>query len=955
MTESKTTKIKFTSSQHEAIVSNERMLAITAGAGSGKTSVLIERVIECIRTRDVPLSKILAITFTDKAASELKHKLIKALGDPIAVSTGYISTFHSFCTRLLREGAPLLGLDPDFGVLDEGSSKIILRKAVKTQLLKLLASGDADIATLFDELELREVEELMEELISYRWHAEKLASVMSGDSIKQAALSCFEKIKKAYDAEKGDNLDFNDLEILTLKLLELDEVRERYQERFKYIFIDEFQDVNDTQAMLVARLFNPAKNHITFVGDPKQSIYRFRGANVAQFNKAFDKAGHKVVLKENWRSAKGIIEFVNAAFDAFDPLVAGLDNVDADVVKLSIESPPKSNAEQMRVAEAKAIAEFISDIHGRGDIACLFASLSSLEIYCRELAARKIPYVVFGGFGFFELDEIIDILSLLKAASDRTDIISLLAACRSAFINMTDEEIYLAFRQPKDHLTLPPRVSEISEAVWRHKKTAILSQVEKAARELTCSELILKFAKKPLSDNAAKLISIAASLEERDKIGLKDFISYCDDIRKRSSRVAEYPEAKDGAVKIMTVHKAKGLEFDNVILCDLLRVPPNDTEKWRFIRGGNPDIEFKFLPDENAAGENETTDEFERLDEINKEEEKLERERLLYVALTRAKGRLVIPLHANVKRTGEWHKRMESLFSNFPAHRVVEKKYSAEELECIDDAAPTKDDPNISSVAPIEANRFSSKTVYTTSEIEAYARCPMEYYLKYDLCVPAQSLSVKSESEKLPANVRGDIVHRMIEVASKILPAKLDRTRLLESAICEHNVKPGKSDRESMLEQFERFAESPYLSFAKRMNEVPFLLKIKNKVVNGKLDMMTIDDKQNWEIIDFKTGDGRTDPKEAVKKYDLQIRTYGAAIANSAKFARTGKVTLLFLSNKSAIPVSSMIDEVAVERTKRELSDMIKGIETGDFKVRTDPPCKTCAFNLNKTCWERRC
>jgi len=650
--------MKLSKTQLEAVNCKETFIAITAGAGSGKTRVLVERVARLIDSKEATMDDILAITFTEKAALELKERLTKTVDDEIAISTASIGTFHSFCAKIIRDDAPLLEIDPDFGILEEQTAGLLLRKAVKETLLSLLEDNNKNAWLLIEELDFRGAVDLIEELIDYRWHSEKTIGHRpeAGDQeeveresrLREAAMFCFAAANKVYAGFKGvTNLDFSDLEIFAIRLLENRDVQKRYQKRFKHILVDEFQDINDTQSYMISLLFKDGANRLTIVGDEKQSIYRFRGANVNEFKKALGRAKKKIVLKENFRSSPSIIGFVNDMLPHFEPLTFPKDKELGTLVEtLPITSDEDARSDDRRENEAKELARIIPSL--KGETALLFNSLKSSQIYTKALNEAGISHIVAGGSAFLEKEEVVDIINALRVTIDKNDVLALLGIARSPYIGLTDEELFLLCRTGDKEMPLYDKIS-------KHPKSSFLITMDEISCSLSISELIRAYAKDGMTDDLEKLCHIANDVGMKEKISLKDFIEYLKDLKKKEGGIPEFPKGA-GDLLLMTIHQAKGLEFDNVILCDTIRQRRKDSKKWCFIRGVDGGLAFKLTPEDNPVGDRIETPEYKMLSERNDAEDKDERERLLYVAMTRAKTRLIIPLHKGAKKDGDWHK-----------------------------------------------------------------------------------------------------------------------------------------------------------------------------------------------------------------------------------------------------------------------------------------------------------
>lgn len=856
--------MELTKEQIEAINSQSNFLAITAGAGSGKTLVLAERIRQILETKKAGLDDILAVTFTEKAAQELKARIAKVVNDPIAISLSYIGTFHSFCARILREHSHKMGIDPDFDVIEEARSALLMQRAVKEALLGLLEQREPSSELAVNELDFKNTIRCIEELLRFRWHAQKLKpdSLDTREaSLQKAMLYLFNASLERYNKLKGLNLDFQDLEISALKFLK------SYPKRFKYILVDEFQDVNDAQAELIKLLHN--KNSLTIVGDERQAIYGFRGASTEAFRSVLKTAETSISLDANFRSSPEIISFINATFADFPNLTPTRENTHLSCQKTIVSSDEGAGIHECRENEAKLIAKAIS--HLKGTTACLFSSLKSADIYARALAEQSIPYILFGGDSFLNRQEIIDAINLLKVANNPEDKIALLAIARSPYIGMTDEEIYL------------------HKNIKEHKKAGILKLLEEDVLALTTSELIRKFC--PPSPQMEKFINIAYSAEADEKMPLSEFIAYIDELRNNSARISDFPISSPEAVNLMTIHQAKGLEFDNVILADTIRFPKSDGRNWRFVRGSSCSFAFKFRPEDNPVAEALPSEKFAELDTAGKKADEEEKLRLLYVAATRAKDRLLIPLHPEIKKDGPWHKLLlkacENIASFVPGEQTPPNK-----------VAKTEEPKSVT-------GRFATPDTFTMTELEIFSESPEKYHERFILNCPDRLLP---EEGVLPANIKGDIVHRLIEQNKNFD----DPERFLKKTAIEYEVHISNDEKKDILSRFRSFKESSYGGIASALHETPFMLKVGDIFIKGKIDML-ITNSSNWEIVDFKTG--------RIKDYSFQAKVYSLAVARHLQRSE-GFVTFLFLTPEKAEPHQIRISQKILQETENELIEL---------------------------------
>lgn len=585
--------------QKEAVLYNEGPLLIIAGAGAGKTKTLTTKIAYLIEENDALPSNILAITFTNKAAKEMKDRIIKLIG-----SIGYqiqTSTFHSFGLKLLKENYERLGFDKNFVIMDSDDSLTIVKKILK----------DMDLdPKIYNPRAIRnKISSCKNELISPKAYSRYTVS-----PYEEIVCKVYEKYQEKLI--KNNAVDFDDLLILPIKLFEENkDILEKYQEQFKYILIDEYQDTNEAQYKLT-KMLSEKYRLITCVGDDSQSIYSFRGANyknILNFEKDY-KDAKTILLEQNYRSTSYILNAAN------------------DVIKNNKMKKEKnlwtSRGEGNKVKYYRALSESdeayyvvkgikqaISNGNNYDDIAVLYRTNAQSRNLEEAMLKENIPYRVVGSFYFYSRKEIKDLLAYLRLIHNEKDNISLLRVINTpkrgiglkTIENLTkkaDEEnisIYEAITSGKEleFKKLIEKLKEVSENVTLTELidkiltgTGIKEELEKE-EDLT-SEVRL--------ENLEEFKSITKSFEEREGlISLEDFLL-------EISLVSDAEEYKDDAnrVSLMTVHSVKGLEYKDV-----------------FIVG----MEEGIFPHMNSLMESS---------EIEEER------RLAYVAITRAKDNLTI-------------------------------------------------------------------------------------------------------------------------------------------------------------------------------------------------------------------------------------------------------------------------------------------------------------------------
>lgn len=585
--------------QKEAVLTTEGPLLVLAGAGSGKTKVLTTRIAYLIEEKSISPYNILAITFTNKAAKEMQERIVKLIGE-IGKSM-QVSTFHSFGLRLLRENYELLGYDRNFVIMDSDDSLTVVKKILKEMDLDPKQYNPTAIKNKISGCK----NELMSP-VQYEMYATT--------EFEKVVLKVYEKYE---DKLKTNNsVDFDDLLILPIKLFkEHEEVLDKYQERFKYILIDEYQDTNEAQYVLTKLLASKYRN-ICVVGDENQSIYSFRGANyrnILNFEKDY-KETKTIKLEQNYRSTQNIL---NAANQVIKNNTSRKDkNLWSDKGEGEKIVYYRSNDEK---DEAHYVAHNIKKLIENGtnpdEIAILYRTNAQSRTVEEEMLKENIPYRVVGSFYFYSRKEIKDLMAYLRLIHNEKDNVSL-----ERVINVPKRGIGLKTVSALNTLA-DIEGKSIYEVITSGKELEfknVIEDLKKVAENVTLTELIDKIldrtgirqeleSEKTLEaevrlENLEEFKSITKAFEERDGvISLEDFLLEVSLVSDRE----EYKDAKD-KVSLMTVHSVKGLEYNYV-----------------FVVG----LEEGIFPHMNSLMDNQELE---------------EERRLAYVAITRAKEKLYL-------------------------------------------------------------------------------------------------------------------------------------------------------------------------------------------------------------------------------------------------------------------------------------------------------------------------
>ena len=557
--------------QRQAVAAIDGPLLVVAGAGSGKTRVLTRRVAHLIRDHNVSPFSILAITFTNKAAAEMKDR-VEALVGGVARDM-WVSTFHSACSRILRREAHHLGYRSAFSIYDSADSLRLVTMCVK----------DLDLdPKRFPPRSLRAaISNAKNELIDY----ETYAASDSGFYHEKAA-----DVYRLYQQRlvEASAMDFDDLLMLTVDLFRVrPDVLERYQDRFGYVLVDEYQDTNHAQYVLV-RLLTEKHRNLCVVGDGDQSIYRFRGANIRninEFEKDFPDA-QIVMLEQNYRSTETILQAANA-------VIANNPNRKPKRLWTEFGHGEKivSYEAEDEHDEANFVADAVSDLRARGrtarDIAIFYRTNAQSRVLEETFVNHGQPYQVVGGVKYYDRREVKDVLAYLRVVANPDDTVAIgMSNARGSDRHAEDGDVsfFEALRTARDNARLTSRAQKaMLEFVGLiDHLTFLADQGPTEALEAILSETgYLDMVRSERSieamgreENLRELVSAAADFEENGPVAYgREEWAGLDGLRKTElfletiSLVTDVDSYEDtDVVTLMTLHNAKGLEFPVVFI-----------------------------------------------------------------------------------------------------------------------------------------------------------------------------------------------------------------------------------------------------------------------------------------------------------------------------------------------------------------------------------------------------
>lgn len=593
--------------QKDAVLSKDKYLRIIAGAGSGKTRVLTMRIVHLIEDELVWPNKILAITFTNKAAKEMQERIRKMLKNQ--TSAPWVSTIHSLCVRILREDIVAMGYPRNFTIMDAEDQKTVLKEAYKEQGVDATSYSYASMLNYISNNKTADITPERALVLAGDFHADK---------VKAQVYSFYDRRQRELYA-----LDFDDLILWTVRMFaKFPEILSKWQKHFSYILVDEFQDIDKKQYQLITQLTGPY-NDLLVVGDPDQTIYTWRGADVniiMNFAKDYPDA-KTVILNENYRSVDSILNGANAVIKnnkhRVDKELFTNRHSDEKITHYSAASDEY---------QAAWIAGKIAELHRKGksysDIAILYRSNYLSRSIEKALLDERIPYIIYGGVRFYERQEVKDALSYLRMVTSGDDLAlqRIINRPKRGVGNKTIDIIVSAARDRNISMYEALKDSSLFSGKMAATMERFVAMVESWRKQAKSGEIeIFKLFEKIIDESGYR--AMLEEAKEQDRIeNLKELI---DDVKEFSENnpessldeylqlVSLYGDREETLssefIQLMTVHAAKGLEFDTVFISDM-----------------NEGI----FPNERAVNESHRGVEEER--------------RLAYVAFTRARNKLYL-------------------------------------------------------------------------------------------------------------------------------------------------------------------------------------------------------------------------------------------------------------------------------------------------------------------------
>ena len=952
--------------QLQAVKHKKGPLLIIAGAGTGKTTVITERIKFLIEEGLASPSEILALTFTEKAAQEMETRVDEAL--PYGYTQMWIMTFHSFCDRVLKSEALSIGLSPKYKLASDAVAIQLLREnlfKLKLDYFRPLGNPTKFIGGM-----LQHFSRLQDEDVSPADYLSWVKSEARNSKSEEEKMEIrkWRELAGAYKAYnelkiKNEMFDFGDLITRTLELYrKRPNVLRQYHDKFKYILLDEFQDTNFAQNELV-KLLAGGRGNITVVADDDQAIYRFRGAsvsNVVQFRHTFPKA-KLVSLTKNYRSTQEVLDRAHDLIIHNNPdRLEVLEKIDK---KLMSERKAKGEGVKFihvdRVEnEAHEVGIEIEKLRKAGnyswkDFAILVRANNHAEPFVQALGRLGIPYQFLGPARLFKQPEVIDLICYLKVLSNPDDSISFLRILTHDYFDIRPGDIvkisnwakrqnislYGACRKIKDIPVSGATKKKISKLL-----NTIGSQLKRVYKD-TAGQLLYDFltevgllqeivnpdtadAQKKAANISSffdKLKSYEAEHEDATPAAVIDWIDLSMELGE-SPRAADTDWDSEDAVNILTVHSAKGLEFPVVFLVNLVSQRFPTTERREQIPIPT-DLIKEILPK----------------GDYHLEEER----RLFYVGMTRARDRLFFTA-ANYYGEGKREKKLSPFIFEALGKGIessMQQVASGEQLSFLDYRSDKTMLPATSYVLP--------KIDYLSySQIDTFKVCPLHYKLKYIYKIPtplSASLSFGIAMHSALDNFYG-LVAGGAKPNEKLIHGLLKENWINEGFRSKSHEKKFFEKGKVYLSGFLKEGFDPGATTLKL--EEPFLLPLPAKKgerqlkIGGKIDRVDRSG-SGIEIIDYKTG--ATVPSQREVDRNLQLSFYALA-ARSLQEQPFGvgegniKLSLYYLDTQEKI--STTRTRAQLDSAVEEIYKARREIEESDFKCSGNYLCGNCEYKL---------
>jgi DNA helicase-2/ATP-dependent DNA helicase PcrA len=976
--------------QKQAVEYIDGPLLIVAGAGTGKTSVITEKIRYLIEEKKVHPGNILALTFTEKAAKEMQER-VESLMDFGFYDT-HISTFHAFCQEILEEYGLHIGLPNKFKLMTDTDAWLLMREHIydfDLEYYRPLGNPTRHIHEL-----LKHFSKCKDELITPKQYLEYAEGLkLDGDDVETEEKNKYIEIANAYHTynqlllDKGA-LDFGDLIFYTIKLIqERPSIKKKLQERFKYILVDEFQDVNWAQYRLTQVL--SSESQLTVVGDDDQSIYAFRGAsvsNILRFQEDFKNAKN-IVLNENYRSGQEILDIAYTSVQNNNP--------DRLEVKLNIDKKLQAKTKGLKASvhqnivatiddEVKFVVEKILELKQSNpeivwdDFAILVRANNHAEPFLRGLQSAGIPYEFLAAVGLFKQSIVMDALNFFKVLDYHHDSPAMYRVLRMPCLNFSEEDMQKvtsnAKRKTVSYYEILKRAAEfqLSEGGIEiaNKILGLIDEcVQKARTEKPskvlhhffegsgCSKYLIQ--KESEGDSTVihdvyqlqQFFEFLARFEESTPDAhLKGFLEQYTYILESGDEGKLYqPTDTPDSVNIMTIHGSKGLEFKYVFIVNMVE------DRFPSRRRSDPiELPVDLINEKLPEGD------------YHIEEER----RLFYVAMTRAKEGLYFT--SSKSYGGVREKKLSRFLVELgftDAKSVDTKNTSSESKKDFEQSAFDI----VQALSPVKHQNFTRSKyqlpkTYSFSQIQTYEACPYKYKLAHIIKIPTKSTasfsfgtSMHSTLQRFYEKVQElnavkqanlfDFLEQTPEVQTTSNEVKVPTLEELFTLYEENFIRDWYKDKNQKEDYYKKGKEilRTFYKANEKNWQVPtklessFKIQIAGHTLKGRIDRIDTLIDNTLEIIDYKTGQSKEKLTAEDKQQLLIYQIVAQTVPLYKNLGQVSKLTFYYLNDDTKI--SFVGTEKDLEKLREKIQTSIGNIQAENFVATPSAPiCAHCDF-----------
>jgi len=947
--------------QKEAVTHGDGPLLIVAGAGTGKTAVITQRIAWLIEQKKAKPEEILAVTFTEKSAEEMEERVDRLL--PIGYVDLWVSTFHSFCERVLKDYALEIGLPSDFKILDQTAAWLLVYKnfdRFELDYYKPLGNPTKFIQALLDHFSHCKDQEIYPE--DYLAYADNLKT--RDDAPESVEVERIKEVASAYHTyqrlllELG-YLDFGDLINYCLEIFKKrPQILERFRKQFKYVLVDEFQDTNWAQYELIKQIASP-RNNLTVCADDDQAIYRWRGAsfsNIIQFKKDFPKA-KEISLIRNYRSRQNILDLSYNFIKANDP--DRLECVNNIQKKLTAQA--REGKAEIEHIHKKSLEEEVNSVVGKimelkkkdkeaqwSDFAILVRSNNAANPFVRALEKAGLPYQFLASRGLYAKPAVLDVISYFKLLDNYHESTALFRVFSLPFLEIPTEDIMklsqYASRKTKSlfeaagEMALIPGVSKNG----REKMDFVMSLIKKYGSDAAhrpATEIMVGFLedsgylKHLVKRNDEEQLDLLNQFYKKAKAFEESapdpsLSSFMQEMKLElesgeEGKITIDPEQGPDVIKVMTIHGAKGLEFKYVFLVNLVDKRFPTIERRESIE----------LPDELIK-------DIKPQGDVHLQEER----RICYVAMTRAKDGLYFTSAEDYG--GARRKKL----SRFLTEMGYEDRGRLGQAKTADELTAKMPKLTVKS-----GNKWQIPDHFSYSQLAAFEKCPLQYKFNFILKVPVRGGGTRSFGTTMHNTLCGFLRQAGAKKQADLLgfgeasqKAGFDLISELYEKSWIDDWYESKKQKEEYYKLGKKIIKSFYEDYKKNPPkvlrvgddlalEVPFNLKVAGYTVKGKIDRID-ESPEGVSLIDYKTGKA----KEKVAAEDKEQLLIYQMAAEDVFSLKPKELVYHYLDDNKK--VSFLGTEPDKQKIKEKIRETIETIKTSDFKAKPGWQCSFCDF-----------